>query len=41
MEATATFMFYQLLVISFDEGYGHVHALYELTFAMTFDGRLR
>jgi hypothetical protein len=41
MEATATFMFYRLLVISFDGGYGHVHTLYESTFAMTFDGRLR
>jgi hypothetical protein len=35
------FMFYRLLVISFDGGYGHVHALYESTFTMTFDGRLR
>jgi hypothetical protein len=31
MEATATFMFHGLLVISFDGGYGHVHALYEST----------
>jgi hypothetical protein len=35
------FMFYQLLVISFDGGHNHVHALYESTFAMTFDGCLR
>jgi hypothetical protein len=34
-------MFYRLLTISFDRGYGHVPALYESTFAMTFDGRLR
>jgi hypothetical protein len=40
-EATAMFMFYRLLVISFDRGHGHVHALYESTFAMTFDGCLR
>jgi hypothetical protein len=31
----------RLLAMSLDGGYGHVHALYESTFAMTFDGRLR
>jgi hypothetical protein len=33
MEATATFMIYmnQLLAMNFDEGYGHVHVLYEST----------
>jgi hypothetical protein len=41
MEATTTFMFYRLCVISFDGGYSHVHALYESTFAVTFHGRLR
>jgi hypothetical protein len=40
MEATATFMFYRLRVISFDGGFGHIHTLYESTFAVTFDGRL-
>jgi hypothetical protein len=35
------FMFYRLHVISLGRGYGHVHALYESTFAVTFDGRLR
>jgi hypothetical protein len=32
MEATATFIFYmnQLLAMSFDGGYSHVHVLYEL-----------
>jgi hypothetical protein len=35
------FMFYRLRVISFEGGYGHVHALYELTFAVTFESRLR
>jgi hypothetical protein len=34
-------MLYRLLVISLDGGYGHVHVLYESTFAMTFDGHLR
>jgi hypothetical protein len=32
------FMFYRLHVISFDGGYDHIHALYESTFAVTFDG---
>jgi hypothetical protein len=35
------FMFYRFHVISFNGGYGHVHALYESTFIVTFDGRLR
>jgi hypothetical protein len=34
-------MNYRLRVISFDGGFGYVHALYESTSAVTFDGRLR
>jgi hypothetical protein len=34
-------MFYRLRVISFDRSFGYVHALYESTSAVTFDGRLR
>jgi hypothetical protein len=35
------FMLNRLLVMSCDGGFGIIHALYESTSAVTFDGRLR